>query len=236
MRTPELTGVTVVAAGSFNPAIMHPLWLAEKGLIPDNLAEHAVQQEEGKRLTVSPELATFVADWLTVQVTATQAVFATVDQGRELDLRDVAKGVWELLPETPVDAIGINADSHFKTDGEEAWHAFGDQFLPKVFWEPLFQGDAWKPRGSDAKRVGMRQMRVEVQRNDDETPGFVRIELAPSARIGPHGVYVGINAHFQLRKGEKRSTAGIAAATLGRNWETVRRIESDLLTKLLEAV
>jgi hypothetical protein len=234
MKVPELSGVTVVGAGSFNPAIVHPLWLAEKKLMPENVAEYAVAGGE-QPLLVSPKLTSFVADWLTVQITQQQAVFSTVDKGRELDLRDLARGFFELLPETPVDAVGINADYHFRADDETTWHAFGDRFLPKDFWEPLFQGDEWKTR-SGGNRVGMRVMTVEVHRKDDLQPGYVRIELAPSVRAVPNGVYIGINAHFQLTREARRATAAHAARVLVEQWEGARKLETGLLGSLEAAV
>jgi hypothetical protein len=126
--TIELSGVSIVGAGSFNPAIFQPRWLAAKELVPDGLAEHAETQ-----LVVTPQLTAFTSDWLSLQVTDEQAVFSTVHEGREVDLRDFARGVLEVLPETPVDALGINADAHFKVESEDAWHALGDQWLPKSF-------------------------------------------------------------------------------------------------------
>ena len=235
MPTLELSGVTIVGAGSFNPAIVHPLWLAEKGLIAADAAEHAMQQGGARPMIVSAQLASFVADWLSVQVTQEHAVLATVDQGREVDLRDLARGIFDLLPETPIDALGINSDSHFRTADESAWHAFGDRFLPKAFWEPLFEPKAWKPR-SDGKLVGMRGMTVEVSRGDPRTPGHVRIELAPSLRTTPNGIYVGINAHFQLATDGRRAKASDAARVLTEQWEATRALESTLVGKLAEAV
>src|SRR5450432_3637 len=108
-------------------------------------------------MMIGPQLTVFQADWLTVQVVPTQAMWTTVDLARSLDLRDVVLGIFELLPETPVDALGINFDVHFRTDSEKAWHAFGDMMLLKDFWEPLFDDDQWKKR-PDGKRVGMRVM------------------------------------------------------------------------------
>lgn len=236
MAAPDLAGVAIVGVGAFNPAIIHPAWLADKELIPQNQAEHAMRQTDAQQLIVTPQVAVFVADWLSVQVTQNQAVFSTVDLGREADLRDLVLGIWELLPETPVDAIGINADSHFRIPSEEAWHAFGDRFLPKDFWNPLFEGGACIKR-PDGQAVGMRVMTVEVARSDRQTPGFVRVELAPSVRLGPHGVYVGINAHFQLRKtADQRTTASDAARALRENWDSTRTLESSLSAKLSEAV
>lgn len=221
-----------MGAGSFNPAIIHPLWLAEKGLIPQNLAQHAASEASGRPLVVTPRLASFLADWLSVQVTQQQLVLATVEQGREVDLRDVALGLFQLLPETPLGAIGINADSHFRTEGASAWHAFGDKFVPKNYWEPLFAEDGWKSRG-DGKRVGMRSLVVEVHREDTPAKGHVRIELAPSVRVVPNGVYLGINAHFDLGSGETRGSGRDAATVLETQWKSARELETRLISTIM---
>lgn len=234
MRTPELSGVAIVCAGSFNPAIVHPSWLAEKELISADLAKYVVREGEDKQLVVSSQLTQFVADWLTVQITQHQLLLATVDRGREMDLRDLAKGLFDSLPDTPIDAIGINADSHFRAEDETAWHEFGDRFLPKDFWEPLFGQGPWRER-SEGKRVGMRAMTVEVTR-DPEVPGHVRVELAPSVRIAPHGIYIGINAHFQLTLAGRRADAGDAARVLATQWEVSRTLESHILAQLGKAI
>jgi hypothetical protein len=235
VAAPELSGVAVVGVGSFNPAIIHPRWLADKELIPENAAEHALQPVAPQQMVVSSPIAAFVADWLNIQVVQEQAVFSTVDLSRELDLRDFAIGLFELLPETPVNAIGINSDTHLAAESEEAWHEFGDRFLPKEFWEPLFEDGKWRKR-KDGKRVGMRVMTIEVHRNDERLPGWVRVELAPSVRVVPHGVYIGINAHFQLTTGDKRGTGHDASRVLRENWEATRSLENELVAHLLEEV
>jgi len=123
----ELSGNAIVATGSFNPAIFHPLWLKEKELIAENAAEDALAQ-----IFVTPELTAFTADWLSVQVTLQQAIFSTVEEGREPELRDLFMGTFDLLPETPINAVGINADVHFRVESQEAWHGTG-QVSPQRF-------------------------------------------------------------------------------------------------------
>jgi hypothetical protein len=241
---PTLAGVTIVGAGSFNPAIVHPLWLAEKNLISSKAADHAMSPDNPHQILVASNLTTFVADWLSVQVTPVQAVFATVDQARDVDLRDLVRGVFSLLPETPVDALGINTDSHFQAADADHWHAFGDKFLPKEYWEPIFSGGPWKPRAAGAKeRVGMREMMVEVAREDSKVPGYVRVQLAPSVRLIPDGVYILVNMHFQLTKPSqtfgtkpRRATAADAARVLLDHWDETRETEHRLLAQLQEAV
>jgi hypothetical protein len=236
VREAELSGISVVAAGSFNPAIIHPLWLAQKALLPENVAEHALSTEQPQQLIVTGELTAFVADWLTVQISQEQAVFSTVDRVREQDLRDLTGGIFELLPETPVDALGINSDTHFQLESEDTWHAFGDTFLPKHFWEPIFEKGDWTARSGGA-HVGMRSMTVEVNRADEFLPGHVRVELAPSRRVTPNGIYIGINAHFQLTKSkDERGNAEKALRIMTKYWDETRALEDSLVTQLLEAV
>jgi hypothetical protein len=222
-----MSGISVVAVGAFNPAIFHPLWFADKDLLPRDTAEDALEHE----FVATRELAAFTADWLSVQVTLEQAAFSTAEAGREFDLRDLARGVFDLLPETPVNAIGINSDVHFRVDSEDAWHAIGDRFLPKDFWEPLFEGDDWKRRGN-GEAVGMRSMTVEVHRED--IAAYVRTEIAPSARLTPHGVYTGINSHFQLSVAEERGTGYKAARIIDEQWDPTRKLEQQLIERILE--
>lgn len=223
----ELSGISVVAAGAFNPAIFHPLWFADKGLLPRDTSESALESE----FVATRELAGFTADWLSVQVTMQQAAFSTAEEGREFDLRDLCLGVFDLLPESPVNALGINSDAHFRAGSEEAWHAIGDRFLPKDFWEPLFEGDDWKRR-ENGQAVGMRSMTVEAHR--DDIAAFVRTEVAPSVRLTPHGVYMGINAHFQLTVDDERGTGYNAARVVEERWDATRALERELMKRILE--
>jgi hypothetical protein len=223
----ELSGFSVVAVGAFNPAIFHPLWFADKKLLAANAAEEAI----GKDFVAVRELAAFTADWLSVQVTLDQAVLSTVEQGREFDLRDLAKGVFDLLPETPVSAVGLNADAHFRVASEDEWHAIGDRFLPKDFWQPLFEGEQWRHR-ADGLTVGMRSMTVEAGREDGS--GYVRTEIAPSVRLTPYGVYIGINAHFQLSTDGKSGNGYSAARVIEEQWDGTRSFERELIERVLE--
>jgi len=225
--TAELSGISVVAAGAFNPAIFHPWWFVDKELMANNAIDDAL----AKDFVAVRELAAFTADWLSVQVTLDQAVLSTVEEGREFDLRDLAKGVFDLLPETPVNAVGLNADAHFRVGSEEEWHALGDRFLPKDLWQPLFKGEEWKRR-ADGQSVGMRSMAVEAWRED--IPAFIRTEVAPSVRLTPYGVYTGVNAHFQLTVDEERGNGYKAARVIEEHWDTTRTLERELIERVLE--
>jgi hypothetical protein len=225
-NAPDLSGVAIVAAGAFNPVIFQPAWFAEKDLLPRD----AVDDARDKEFVEVRQLSAFTADWLSVQVSMDQAVFSTAEEGREFDLRDLVRNVFDLLPETPIGAVGINADAHFRAASDEAWHAFGDLFLPKDFWQPLFEGEEWKRRDNGLS-VGMRSMTVEAWR--DDIPAFVRTEVAPSVRIIPDGVYVGINAHFNLAGSDEVGNGYRAARVIEDHWDETRMLEHNLIEHIL---
>jgi hypothetical protein len=125
----------------------------------------------------------------------------------------------------------LNADAHFRVESETAWHAIGDRFLPKDFWQPIFEGDEWKRR-PDGLSVGMRSITVEAWRED--IPGYVRTEVAPSVRLTPNGVYTGINAHFQLTTPDERGNAYMAARIIEDHWDATRDLERELIRRILE--
>lgn len=227
MPTPELSGVSIVVAGPLNPAVLHPTWFLTNDLIAENEAEHALTD-----LIVSPGLTAFTADWLSVQATQEKAVFATVEEAHELQLRDLVRGVLDLQAHNPVDALGVNSDAHYRIRTIEEWHAIGDRFVPKDFWEPVFEGDWRKRTPTSDQRVGLRTMTVEVWR--PEGFDYVRVEVAPSLRVQPWGVYVGINAHFQLTTADAKGTAADAARVLGENWDEIRAFERAVHAKLAD--
>jgi hypothetical protein len=224
----EMGGLSVVCAGAFNPAIFHPLWFRDKELMTQDAITDALARE----FVAVREFSSFTADWLTVQISPQQAVLSTVDAGREADLRIVASSILDLLPETPVNALGLNADAHFRLASEDEWHTMGDRFLPKDFWQPLFEDEAWRRRAGGLS-VGLRSMMVEAWHED--LSGYVRTEVAPSARITPNGIYVGINAHFDLNTPQIHGNAYSAARKIDERWQETRQLETDIISRFLEA-
>jgi hypothetical protein len=216
----ELSGRSIVGVGSFNPAIFQPSWLVENGLLPRDEAASAPD-----KMVVTNDITAYAAGWLNVQVTQDKAVFSTVAQAQEPALRDLVVSIFELLPHTPISAIGVNYDAHFAVGSDAAWHRIGDIFLPKEKWEPLFKGDNWLKR-EGGLRTGLLNMTVHVSRSNEKD--FVRVTVAPSTRI-PSAVYVGINAHFQLADGAKRSNALAASTTLRDSWDETTALQLDLV-------
>ena len=72
MRTePEISGVTVILLGKFNPTIFTPAWFALHDLLPESAAESA-------ELKIGhPQVTAFSYDWLRLEVTTERFIVET---------------------------------------------------------------------------------------------------------------------------------------------------------------
>ena len=105
---PEISGVSVVLLGQFNPAIFTPAWFALHDLLPVGAAENAVLQVAHQHLTA------FSTDWLSFRVTLDTCTFETV-QAPHIRVPDlVVRTFREHLNHTPLTALGINRDGTFR--------------------------------------------------------------------------------------------------------------------------
>ena len=100
----------------------------------------------------------------------------------------------------------------------------GDLFVPKAFWDPLFENEMWETTLL-GPRVGVRSVTMEAWRDGEQA--FTRIEAAPSVRITPNGAYIGINSHFQLSTGpESRANGYETRNLLANEWSQLARSRS----------
>lgn len=176
--SPQLEGISIVLLGQFNPAIFQPAWLAAEKLIRPQEAESAEIQ------LIHPEAAIIQMEWLKLNVMRERFQVATVQSSYFEPLRDLVMGIFSLLSHTPLRALGINHEFHFRLDSEKKWHALGDHLAPKRDWTLL-------------NKPGLRSLVIEGQR-DDGFDGYVRVKVEPSQRF-EHSLYIEVNDHFELR-------------------------------------
>ncbi|WP_270889982.1 hypothetical protein [Pedococcus sp. 5OH_020] len=176
---PELESASIVIRGHFNPAIITHGWL---------LAQKLISSEdflETKPRLATPDISNFEAPWFECNATK-DALQLSSDKLAETDrMRDIAIGILRALPHTPVAALGINHDYHFKTATDAQWHKIGDTLAPKEPWSDTL------------KLPGTLSLSILAARQDDQS-GRVQVTVQPSNRIRPYGVYVGYNDHFAL--------------------------------------
>jgi hypothetical protein len=118
---PEVAGRSIVLVGQFNPGIFHPQWFARMELIPATEADAAVIKPS------PPQVSTFQVDWFECLVTQDHFQVSTLRPEMEYPLMDLVAGSLSILSHTPVWALGVNSDAHFRVDSEENWHSLSSR-------------------------------------------------------------------------------------------------------------
>ena len=164
--------------GHFNPALVHPAWLARHELVRD--AEVAAADIS----LVRPELTIFKVGPFRFQAEPRRFHVGIVDLGQLSALRDLVLGVFSLLGETPITQFGLNRDMHFRMPDAEAWHRVGNLLAPKDKWAGLVDDP------------GLRSVCVQGKWGERASTR-VQVTVEPSTKV-PSGVYVAVNEHFEI--------------------------------------
>ena len=177
MRAPEVESAAIVMIGSFNPAIFQPRWLGTQQLIRPEEAEKA------KITIIHAEVADFSTEWFQLQVLQNRFQLASTDPRQYSPLRDLAAAIFAILPHTPVTALGLNRQFHFKMPSRDAWHAIGHLLAPKEPWHRIMD------------TPGLRALMMEGRRKDAKG-GTLHVKVEPSVSV-EYGLYIDINEEFK---------------------------------------
>jgi hypothetical protein len=143
-------------------------------------------------------------------------------------LRDLATGIIQRLPHTPVTALGINSTAVYQVATEALWHRVGDLLAPKTeVWEKVMEG-----------RPGMAMLRVEDLRPG---PPPVRIWATVEPVREPHPPYrfqIHINWHGELTPEASGAVAATEMATrfINSEWDKVLDFGAKLADRIFEAL
>jgi hypothetical protein len=212
----------IVAIGAFNPAIVTPDWLHGRGLISEADRDHCLSKMQA---LVENRIMAFDADWFSLRLVENQLALST-SMGVTPRLRDLALGVFSILPETPLSALGLNfvADIQFDTSNE--YHQFGDTLVPKSLWNELYPD----------KNAGVASLVVAIDSDPrlqtpdkKRAPHQKRFTIQPSNVINVNAVHIAFNDHFDL---DKRNGARDSLPLLTNQWERSQE-ESDRAMKFL---
>lgn len=178
---PEITELSIVMLGSFNPAIFHPSWLLSHKLIDEE------DFKSNEIEVINPFLAKFKSRWLQVEVTNSRCQLKTTDGTSFELLRDLNVSIFKVLRETPINAFGINVISDYQLE-EKQYEKAGNILAPFSNWKEIF---------NDPKLL---RLEIVQERRMDEEEGSHRIRLMPSMLVKPHGLRIDINSHFEVSK------------------------------------
>ncbi len=187
---PEISAAAVVVLGDFNPAIFTPAWFALHGLLPEGVAESADLRVASQHVTE------FATEWLRLQVTDERFIVETW-QAPHVRLCDlVARTFKEYLHHTPVTALGINRDVHFRVRDFSERDRIGRTLAPIEPW-----GTWGRDLGPDGRDGGMTSLTM-TQVNPGGRPdgGQINVTVEPSHRVGEgrNGVHVRVNDHYAI--------------------------------------
>ena len=192
--TAEILTASIVALGDFNPAIFSPDWLERNDLIGKSDADTVREGGQSKSLLVSHQVAAFETKWFALQVLENQFSLTSKDAFSPA-FKDLAVGMFQLVPHTPVTAVGLNFFGHFKFGTETEYHRIGDLLAPKDIWKALYPDDA----------AGLADLTIRIQhwtRGESLTAkDEKRISVQPSNKI-KFGVFMSYNDHHDVMGGD----------------------------------
>ena len=187
---PEISGVSVVLRGNFNPAIFTPAWFALHNLLPRSVAENAKLEVTHEQISV------FSTDWLRLEVQVRQFSAETL-QAPYVRLRDLVTCLFgEHLYHTPIEALGINRRVHFQVDTPTERDRIGRTLVPVEPW-----GTWRRDLGESGEQGGMTSVTMTQVNPKGRAPGGqINAKVEPSNRIGQGrtGIFIEVNDHFTL--------------------------------------
>jgi hypothetical protein len=124
------------------------------------------------------------------------------------------------LEHTPITAMGLNRQMHFKLPDAESWHFIGDTLAPKERWKKLLSG-----------HIGLLALTIEGRREKSASK-YIRVNLQPSQKV-TNGIYVDYNEHFEPA-GEKQLP--VLMENLEQLWDSGQQHAIDLAQQLLSDI
>jgi len=217
-RTPEAEGLEVVLVGSFNPAIFHPEWFLNHGLIGEQDANEAEVVDVSGQIT----LVRFCG--MELQCLGDRFSLGTNNMSLAERLQDLIIRTFTLLSHTPITACGINHRVHYSVISSDYWHQIGHTLAPKqLLWNDLLE------------EPGMQSLTIKAPRRGG-FPGEINLTVEPSARFPP-GIFVTANYHYGLPKEVAHSrSAGLALKFINSEWKRAsgmaRKVGEQIFSKI----
>jgi hypothetical protein len=163
---------SVVALGSFNPAIFQPAWFKDHDILPANEIE-AATTKGAPRLVVSNDVTSISFDALRLEVLQDRWQIITSRLDWKNDLGPIVGSIFRLLNHTPVHTVGLNFAIH-----------------RDVLGDPLAVVEQWVPVRRLAEAVGTPVALGATVRSTWESYR-VSLSVEPSQRL--RGVFVAQN-------------------------------------------
>lgn len=209
----QIYTLSVTVLGDFNPVIIQPFWLANKKLIRDQEAQDA------KIDVIHNEIVKFKFDWASIEITRERFEIRTSQEPYFEPLKDLVIGIFQILKETPIKAIGINHLKYFALSDAEKHYEFGNKIAPLNNWNDTLND----PR--------LLQAEIYEQKRADKIDGYYRVRIQPSdiKLSTPYAILINMNDHLNV-KGE------FFGKVLSDNWKHSFSRSEEIIDKLWKKI
>ena len=190
----EISEVSVVVLGQFNPDFFRPEWFVSKAMLPKNVVGSADVE------IISPLLTRFRTDWLHFHADPVRFEACT-SQFPCVRIRDfVMRTFHENLADTSINAIGINRDVHFCVSSDAQRRKFGRLIAPVEPWKSIAKRS---DLSASQNRLASLTMKYPLLENGS-TPCQLNVMIEPSELVdsGHSGIRVHVNEHFETSENE----------------------------------
>lgn len=213
-RNPEISALSVVLRGSFNPQIFQPAWFASEKLLRQE------ESDAAKIQLIHSQVVLFDLEWLRLHVDYNRFLAATEKESEFDSLRDLVLGTFRILRHTPINQMGINLEMHFRMPSEEDWHTVGHRLAPKEPWAGILE----KP--------GMLTVVMEGHRTDG-FKGIIHVRVEPSLRVHP-GVFISVNDHYEVKDSTNSHGSDEITDIFENSWRTSIERSKKIINSILE--
>ena len=217
----------VIAVGQFNPPIFAPYWLLSKGLIGQADFDEALANEE---FLIAVDGMRCVTSTFSLQVLTAQ--FSLQSRGPlSPAFADLFRGIFTLLPETPIHAIGMNFAADYSFGNISDFHAVGDTLAPKAYWSSLL--------ADEKHSLGLLSMTMQINPHPRDTDVSATGGVTRNSQISmgvSSKVKAGIRFHLNNHVDIKDRLADTAVELVANEWDQLRNDASRHFHAVLNSV
>lgn len=224
--SPDISGCSIVFLGKFNPAIFHPAWLHSKGIELDD-------SELPRDILTSRDFAQFSIDTRTYSVQTDRFQVETL-AAPWVRILDIATRIFgEHLHHTPIFALGINRDVHFRLPNESSRTRLGRKLAPIRPWGAYGQEMDAENRELTG---GLQSLTMQRKSKVDGHMVQTNATIEPSVRIGDNSsVYIRVNSHHEFGDLPEGHGSEVAIDMLAKRFDSSVEEAESIIDTIMQA-
>jgi hypothetical protein len=208
--------VNIVFLGEFVPSIIHPLWLAKKGIIGEKEAEDANIK------IIHSDISQINLGWCLIEVTRNRFEIKSEQSASFAPAKDLIINIFRVLRESVIKAIGINHVFEYDLMNKDNFYNLGNMIAPLKLWSNSLENPL------------VDKLDITEPQRKGEYNGTRRIRVATAATsTKPYYAEFAINDHYDLEDNPSADSNVIATELLTKQWEYSRSMSQEIVENIL---